>query len=175
MKPLRAVLLLMLGVAVLAGAGGIVLVRRGFRATATPSAWETVLARRVRNLAIPARERSEKNPVAADPDNARLGRDAFLSECAGCHGIDGGGKTPMGVGLYPRVPDLRADATQNLTDGEIHYIIENGVQLTGMPGWGKPHRESSAKNWTLVSFIRSLRPLDRQEQARQTETASASV
>ena len=46
----------------------------------------------------------------------------------------------MGLNLYPRVPDLRADANAKTHDGEIHYIIENGVQLTGMPALGESAR-----------------------------------
>ena len=46
---------------------------------------------------------------------------------------DGRGATPIGANVYPRVPDLHGSATQDLTDGEIRYIIANGVQLTGMP------------------------------------------
>ncbi len=73
----------------------------------------------------------------------------------------------MGLNLYPRVPDLRSGSTQNLSDGEIHYIIENGVQLTGMPAWGNPHLESSGSSWKLVLFIRSFRPLGKEEQSQE--------
>jgi hypothetical protein len=54
----------------------------------------------------------------------------------------------------------RRDAgTQNLTDGEIFYIIENGVRFTGMPGWVGEDEE----NWKLVLFIRHLPRLTQQE------------
>ena len=90
------------------------------------------------------------------PDILAQGRDLFLSRCAVCHGHDGSGRTDVGVGLYPRVPDVRAARTQTLTDGEIHYIIENGVQLTGMPAWGNRHNASSDDSWKLTVFIRTL-------------------
>ena len=51
------------------------------------------------------------------------------------HGNDGSGNTEMGRNLYPKAPDMRLPRTQNLSDGELFYIIENGVMLTGMPGW----------------------------------------
>ena len=152
----------------------VVLISRGFRATALPPAWEVHLARAVRNAAIPRGERRNKNPLSTTSDLLQQGRDSFLTRCAACHGIDGRGKTPMGVNLYPRVPDLREDTTQNLTDGELHYIIANGVQLTGMPGWGNPQAESSGDIWKFVLYIRSLRPLTPQEQSQQVSvTASA--
>src|SRR5215469_1200 len=105
-----------------AGAGA--LIWRGFRASATPPQWEAALARMARDLSIPGRERQRKSPVQATHDSLTSGREIFLRQCAACHGIEGSGKTPVGVNLYPRVPDLRAGATQSLSDGEIHYIIE---------------------------------------------------
>lgn len=150
-----------------------VMIWRGFRANATPPAWEAALARTARNLSVPGRERRQKNPVPTTGDSLTRGREIFLGQCAGCHGIDGTGKTPVGVNLYPRVPDLRAAATQNLSDGEIHYIIENGVQLTAMPAWGNRYSESSDDSWKLVAFIRNLGPLNQQEQSRQQATIVA--
>ena len=152
---------------------GIMLVRRGFRATATPPSWEAMLARKVRNLAIPKPDRNLKNPFDANPDAINQGRELFVTQCAACHGIDGSGTTPVGRHLYPRVPDLRTAATQALTDGEMHYIIENGVQLTGMPAWGNPHLESPADSWKLVLFLRTLRPLTRQELSQQAALATS--
>ncbi len=146
---------------------------RGFRATSTPSAFETFVARTVRNLAIPRSERHKKNPLQTDSEALRDGREDFLMRCAICHGIDGSGRTQIGLHEYPRVPDLRASATQNMTDGAIHYIIENGVQFTGMPAWGNPHRESGDDSWRLVLFVRSLRPLTHQELSQQANTIAS--
>ena len=63
----------------------------------------------------------------------------------------------MGRGLYPRAPDMRAAATQSLTDGELFHIIENGVRLTGMPAFGSG--ENDPDTWKLVHFIRRLNQL----------------
>jgi mono/diheme cytochrome c family protein len=52
--------------------------------------------------------------------------------------------------------------TQNLTDGEIYYIIHNGVRLTGMPAWGES--ELDPDSWKLVLFIRHLPQLTPQEE-----------
>jgi mono/diheme cytochrome c family protein len=80
----------------------------------------------------------------------------FADHCAMCHANDGSGETEMGRNLYPRAPDLRAPATQNLTDGELLYIIEQGVRFTGMPAWGDGSEESRRASWALVHFIRHL-------------------
>ncbi|HKW16362.1 MAG TPA: c-type cytochrome [Terriglobales bacterium] len=149
------------------------LIWRGLRATSEPSRLEGVVARTVRNLAIPRRARREKNPLDLSAENLQRGRELFLARCSNCHGIDGSGLTPVGQSLYPRVPNLLSPRTQALTDGEIHYIIENGVQLTGMPAWGRPHQQPD-EIWQLVLFVRSLRPLTQsQGQAQRTAINSA--
>ncbi|MGH9584018.1 MAG: c-type cytochrome [Bryobacteraceae bacterium] len=170
MKRVSIAVLLILVIALI---GGAFLIHRGFRAINRPWAIETAVARTLRNYAIPNAARNEKNPLQPAPQNLQDGREVFLAKCQTCHGHDGSGLTPVGQSLNPRVPDLRAASTQNLTDGEIHYIIENGVEMTGMPAWGNPHQVEDGDGWKLVLFIRSLRPLKRQEQAQETQTESS--
>jgi predicted CXXCH cytochrome family protein len=167
MKRWRNSLLLLSVFAILALVSAILLIRRGFRATSEPSTFEKVLARNVRNFAIPARERNRKNPFEVNSRNVMEAREHFVARCSTCHGSDGRGQTQMGRSLYPRVPDLLSPQTQNLTDGEIHYIIENGVQLTGMPAWSSPHQETEDDSWKLVLFIRDLRPLTEGEKSQE--------
>jgi predicted CXXCH cytochrome family protein len=169
-KMLVSILLLLIIVGILA-AGWIKW--RGFRASETPSAFETGVVRSVRNFAIPAKERRRTNPDAADWAAIRQGREDFLARCAVCHGIDAHGRTPIGANLYPRVPDLHLEPTQNLTDGEIHYIIENGIQLTGMPAMASAHRESPAESWKLVAYIRSLRSPVQDEKTVEAKTMAS--
>jgi mono/diheme cytochrome c family protein len=85
--------------------------RRGFRATSTPSAFETVAARPIRDFAIPGAERHKTNPDAHDWTAVEQGREDFLARCASCHGVDARGRTPIGANVYPHVPDLRSDST----------------------------------------------------------------
>lgn len=170
MKPWKVCVLTLLCIAVVVIVGAVLAIHHGFRATNQPSALETAAARAARNYSIPGTARDQKNPLAATPQNLQDARDTFLARCQNCHGRDGSGMTPMGESLYPRVPDLRAMPTQKLTDGEIHYIIENGVELTGMPAWGNPNPDDS---WKLVLYIRRLRPLTHQEQAQETLTSSS--
>jgi len=150
--------------------GVAIFIHRGFNATNQPSSIETVVARAARNYSIPGAARNEKNPLDAISQNLEDGRDSFLAKCQICHGYDGTGRTPVGQSLYPRVPDLRAAPTQRLTDGEIHYIIKNGVELTGMPAWNNPHEMKNVDAWKLVLYIRSFQPLTQAEEAQQTQT-----
>jgi predicted CXXCH cytochrome family protein len=171
----RAWIWFLFGVAILVATiyAGI-LISRGFSTASEPSSIEKLVARTARNLAIPRKARQETNPWKPAPDILKEARDNFIARCAICHGPDGSGQTEVGHNLYPKVPDLRSPPTQNLTDGEIRYIIRNGVRLTGMPGWARPHDEQSDDSWKLVLFVRSLRPLTTEERQQQaTATASA--
>jgi mono/diheme cytochrome c family protein len=97
------------------------------------------------------------------------GMEHFADHCAVCHGNDGSGNTEMGRGLYPRAPDMRLPATQNLSDAELFYIIENGVRLTGMPGWATGTKEGETSSWHLVHFIRHLPKLTAEEVGHMEE------
>ena len=112
------------------------LTAHGFSARERPTAIEALLARNARRLATPPEAKSMSNAISTNPENLAEARDHFADHCATCHGNDGSGKTQINAGLYPPAPDLRSPETQNLTDGEIFYIIKNGVRFTGMPGWG---------------------------------------
>jgi mono/diheme cytochrome c family protein len=165
MKIPKAVLWVLLGVVVLAIAYGGFLMRRGISARKEPSAMETVVARAVRHMAIPKIDREEENPWATvvTPEILKDAREHFADHCSQCHANDGSGKTEMGQYLYPRAPDMRLPATQNLTDGELYYIIRNGVPLTGMPAWGEPNTDQDDDSWQLVLFIRHLPKLTAEE------------
>jgi predicted CXXCH cytochrome family protein len=166
--------LILIAIAALAVVYGALVIRRGFSTTDQPSAVETVMARTVRNLGIPRRARSESNPWTATPELLQQARDNFSDHCAGCHGKDGDGRSGIGQNLYPKAPDLQRPETQNLTDGEIHYIIQKGVRLTGMPALGNPHGGQDDNDvWKLVLFIRSLGQTTPQEKAAQGATAAS--
>src|SRR5579864_385669 len=170
----KALFLALVLITALAAIYGTVVIRRGFSATDQPSAVETAVARTVRNLGIPRSARNEKNPWNATPDLLQEARENFTAHCAGCHGKDGDGRSGIGPNLYPKAPDLRQLETQNLTDGEIHYIIQNGVRLTGMPAFGNPHSgQDDNSAWKLVLFVRSIGLATPQEKAEQGAAAAA--
>ena len=155
---------------VLVLAGGMFWVQgRGVSARAQPSWIEARLALFMRGWLTPSTYKGLPNPVSNTQEHFVAAREHFADHCASCHGNDGGGNTEMGRNLYPKVPDMRLPRTQNLSDGELFYIIENGVMLTGMPGWSTGTPEGEKSSWQLVHFIRrlpSLTPEDLEEMAR---------
>jgi mono/diheme cytochrome c family protein len=129
----------------------------GLSSRATPNRFEIMVARNARHLAIPSNARLAQNPLLASAEDLRDARLHFADHCAVCHANDGGGQTMIGKGLYPKPPDLRLPETQNLTDGELFWIIENGVRFTGMPAFSNGGEHGGMQNsWKLVHFIRHL-------------------
>jgi len=150
-------------VVIAAAALAIALLRGGISARPEPSRLESAVARTLRHRLIPSAARELSNPVPPSPRVLAEGRAHFADHCAICHANDGSGRTDIGRNLYPRAPDMRKAETQELTDGELFYIIENGVRLTGMPAWGGSGNVEAS--WHLVHFIRQLPRLTDEEKA----------
>jgi mono/diheme cytochrome c family protein len=159
----RVIVAVLAVIGAVAVAFGAWLLSSGASARPTPGRLETIAARRLRTLAIPREIRARVNPVPLTDELIAGARAHFADHCAVCHANDGSGKTTMGEGMYPRVPDMRAADTQSLSDGELFFIIEHGVKLTGMPAWGNDTPESATAGWQLVHFIRHLPKLTPQE------------
>jgi hypothetical protein len=51
---------------------------------------------------------------------------------------------------------MRLEATQDLSDGSLYYIVRNGIRFTGMPAFGDPDTDPDEDTWGLVHFIRHL-------------------
>jgi mono/diheme cytochrome c family protein len=160
---LRALLILVVVVAIGGGIAAYTILSRGLSTRVEPSAAERTIARAMRHMAVPRAVRSRPNPVHPTHEVLDDALAHFADHCAGCHGNDGRGRTEVGRSLYPPAPDMRARATQELSDGELFSIIENGIRLTGMPAWSTGTPEGERATWALVHFIRrlpSLRPED---------------
>ena len=150
--------------AVVAGGGGILMGAHGFSAREQPSAVERWIARRAHSVAVPDNAKALTNPTPDSPEVLADARAHWADHCATCHANNGSGDTEMGKHLYPPAPDMRAADTQNMTDGELFYIIQNGVRLTAMPAWGNGSEHDTQDSWKLVRFIRHLPKLSAEEE-----------
>ena len=165
----RAIVILIASVLVI-GIGALVFLKTatgGFSARDEPTFMEKFAARAARSLAVPGNVKAEKNPTPDTPEVLEAARAHWADHCATCHANNGSGDTEMGRNMYPRAPDMRQPGTQNLTDGELFFVIENGVRLTGMPGWGGS-KTSAEDSWKLVRFIRHL-PQISEDEAREMQ------
>jgi mono/diheme cytochrome c family protein len=139
------------------------MVRRGFSTRATPSTVESSLAMTMRDRAIPSRYKTMPNPVAVTPQIIHEGMAHWADHCATCHANNGNGDSMYGRTMYPRPPDMRQKDTQEQSEGELYYIIKNGIRLSGMPAFGDPG-DNDLDSWKLVAFIRHLPQLSDQEE-----------
>jgi mono/diheme cytochrome c family protein len=160
---LRALLLLIVAMALLGGAIAYTVVRQGLSTRVEPSRAEAVLASTMRKLATPQEARLRVNPVQPTSLMFHQALEHYADHCAVCHANDGSGDTQMGRSFYPRVPDMRSSGTQALSDGELFSIIEDGIRLTGMPAWGTGTPVGERDSWGLVHFIRLLPTLSSED------------
>jgi mono/diheme cytochrome c family protein len=158
MSKLRLVLAGALAViaAALVGSGVFVMGAHGFSARDRPSALERWMARRARSMASPTEAKDRTNPIPNSPEVLAEGRAHWADHCAGCHANNGSGDTEMGKRMYPPAPDMRQAETQQMTDGELFFIIQNGIRMTGMPAWSGGSHHDEQDSWKLVRFIRHL-------------------
>ncbi len=126
-----------------------------------PGRIETAIARRLVVLSIPATVRRQSNPNPPGSNAWRAGAEHFQEHCAFCHGTNGRGNSEIAQKMYPPIPDLADPAIQNMSDGAIFAIIQNGVRWTGMPAFRSAHTPD--ETWKLVSFVRKVPHLTPQE------------
>lgn len=150
------VVLSLVAVCAVGGWLGYRLFTTGFSAKAEPHPIEVFLARQIRHLAIPMKNRNAQNPIAMNPDVMKEAPAHFADHCATCHANDGSGQTAIGKNVYPRAPDLRLADTQSMSDGEMFWVIHNGIRFTAMPAWGEGDPAQDLGSWKLVHFIRHL-------------------
>jgi mono/diheme cytochrome c family protein len=93
------------------------------------------------------------NPIPADEASVTRGEEIYMGTCVDCHGEGGKGDGPVAARQNPKPADFNADFVKNLTDGELYYIIINGVEGTGMMSWAVYDED---KRGHLVNYIRSL-------------------
>jgi mono/diheme cytochrome c family protein len=117
-----------------------------------PGFVEYAIANYALDLSIPAAAKRERNPIPATPDALVAGTKSFSENCAVCHGNDGAGRTNTAKGLSPGVPNLRAEHVQKLADGQMFYLIKDGIRFTGMPAWDLRDEQI----WKLVLVIRQF-------------------
>jgi mono/diheme cytochrome c family protein len=101
--------------------------------------------------------RKQKNPLAATSDAIRDGREAFSHYCVACHGLDGQNTgVPFVDHMSPPIPSLASPEVQQYTDGQLKWVIDNGIWPSGMPG--SKDTLSDDEIWSIVVYLRHLPP-----------------
>ena len=162
------------GFVLVAVAAGLVLWFGLFEVAATkpPGKLEEALARFALNRAVARRAPKASNPLPASAEVLRDGLAHYRENCAQCHGAPGVEASEAGQGLNPPAPDLTLPRVQKRPDGELYWIVANGIRMTGMPAFQPTHKEKEI--WEIVAFLRHLDALTAEEErALQNETRGA--
>ena len=97
----------------------------------------------------------ERNPLPDTPATVADGKEAFGHYCVACHGNDGQNTgVPFVAHMSPPVPSLASAEVQRYTDGQLKWILDNGIWPSGMPG--SKGTLSDDELWSIVIFLRHL-------------------
>src|SRR6202051_12315 len=100
-----------------------------------PGAMESEMAKDMKHK-ITVGGKNTPNPIPATPENIKDGQEHFEHHCGICHGLAGeatGG--PFAQKMSPPIPSLSSTDVQEYKDGQLKWIIENGINPSGMPSW----------------------------------------
>ncbi len=98
-----------------------------------------------------------KNPLPATEETVQAGKEAFSHYCVACHGLDGQNTgVPFADRMSPPVPSLASATVQDYTDGQLRYVIVNGVAPSGMPASKGILNDDEI--WSIVLYLRHLPP-----------------
>lgn len=99
----------------------------------------------------------EKNPLRVSPGTLADGKEAFSHYCVACHGMDGQNTgVPFADRMSPPVPSLATAEIQSYSDGQLKWVIDNGIWPSGMPG--SKGMLSDEEIWSIVIYLRHLPP-----------------
>ena len=101
------------------------------------------------NWNVPADKKTKNSYIKFDAASASQGEAIYNKNCASCHGNPGKGNSLKSLSPVP--PDLSSAKSQELTDGELFYILSTGRMV--MPSFKNVLSED--ERWRVISFIRS--------------------
>ncbi len=125
-----------------------------FSAAKPPGRLEEKLATFALNRSIERHAPKVANPLARSPEAVAAGLALFRTHCVACHGAPGVDPTEGGASLNPPAPGLTLARVQARSDGELKWIVSNGIRMTGMPAFGASRSEEEV--WQLVAALRRL-------------------
>ena len=145
---------LIAGIALCGMAGGIIGISMvGRKATVEPLDLEAYIVNQLKNLKIPEAAPST-DPIVTSDENLLQGGEHYNHHCAICHDLEGDADSDLAKAFYPPVADLTSAHVQSYSDGQLKWIVENGIRFTGMPGWRNIIDETT--QWKIVSYMRAL-------------------
>jgi len=134
--------------------GGYIYFGTGMAPVAT-SAQPMPFEKKLANMALHARVKKEMPhdvPMQADENNLQAGAKVYVDECAVCHGLPGKVQSDIALGEFPKPPHLfKGKGVTDDPAGETYWKVDNGIRLTGMPGFGK--HLSTTQMWQVSLLL----------------------
>jgi mono/diheme cytochrome c family protein len=119
-----------------------------------PGKWETSAMTRIKH-GVTVGGKKDRNPLAESAENIENGRGAFAHYCVACHGLDGQNTgVPFADKMSPPVPSLKSERVQSYADGQLKWIVDNGLSPSGMPA--SKGILTDEEIWSIVVYIRHL-------------------
>jgi len=107
-----------------------------------------------------------------DDATVRAGAKSYSERgCVHCHGGPGVEWSKFSEGLHPDPPNLKEDVVENRTPRELFWVIKNGINMTGMPGFGGEDKVPDPELWTIVAFLKKLPTISDEDYKNWTATA----
>lgn len=101
--------------------------------------------------------KSQNNPLPNNAETLADGKEAFSHYCVVCHGNDGQNTgVPFVDHISPPIPSLASPQVQSYTDGQLKWVLDNGIRPSGMPG--SKGVLSDDELWSIVVYLRHLPP-----------------
>ena len=104
------------------------------------------------------------NPTTPTTQTLLQARESYTGSCSQCHGTSGNTQGAFGQTSFPPATDLGGQSARNLSDGEMFYIIKNGLGFTPMPAFKEQYTDTEI--WNMVNFIRMLQTTSPDQQVR---------
>lgn len=139
-------------------------------ATEKPSDVERILGKMAWEKSLHRRAPQATNPFEQDSSALEPGMGHFKENCLTCHGIPGVEPFEIAKGLNPPAPELKARGLKEWSDGDLFYLVKNGIRMTAMPAFGPTHSDDEI--WKIVYFLRHIESLtseQRNELQKSTE------
>jgi mono/diheme cytochrome c family protein len=107
-----------------------------------------------RHAHAPASAKKLKNPLSATGENIGSGRTLFNKHCASCHGEDGKARTQIAANMKVKPSDLTNKAMKGITDGEIYWVVTNGITKSRMPAFKT--KANDQERWRMTLYVKHL-------------------
>ena len=137
----------------------------GFEVAASaPADMVDSMAPWVFSRSLAKRARSVDAHVPTDAEAVGRGLAHYKENCLPCHGAPGVKEAEFSEGMNPMVPGMDSPVVQGASDGQLFWIVKNGIRMSGMPAFGRNHTDAEIGD--ILAFVRHIPKLEASERER---------